>query len=190
MKLFEVLFSRLQPYKGLSLNIYFHNDKQILWEQFLRDYCPKLETIGTSEDSKECFDVADVKIKGFTLHTYGPSRANPNFNISLIGEKRRKEREKQEIFYRFKRELERNPNVKGPIFEGLMEDAQYVKMIQETLDAKPSLNKEYFTLLIAKLKQNGWEVSEDSTPEKLTEGISLIVVKPPNSDMWSLRRAY
>lgn len=189
MKLFEKLLGRLQPYKSLSLDMHFDNE-QTLWEQFLRDYDPKLKTIGTYERSKECFDVADVEIKGFSLHVLGPSRANPNFNVSLVEEENRKERERQEVFYRFQKELERNPDVKGSLFEGLMEDAQYVKMIKETLAAKPSSNKEYFTLLIAKLKQNDWEVSEDSTPEKLTEGLPLIIVKPPNSSTWHLRRAH
>lgn len=40
--------------------------------------------------------------------------------------------------------------------------------------------------LFQKLKEEGWEISEKESPESFLKS-SLIVVKPPNSDMWQLR---
>lgn len=183
MNPFEKLLRRLNPYRGLESTLHFPDDK--MWQQFLTDFNPKTETIGTRPWSDECVDTFKIKLENIVVKGYSPHRPNPNFDKNALAARNIKQTEERLLQRRFVREIERYGNPEPPIFEGLEEDAQFNKIIRQSRLESGS-QKEVVTRFLSKLKESGWEVSEDSTIEDICKS-NMITVRAPKGESWSLR---
>jgi len=182
LNLFERLLKILNPYRSIRISVHFDDEAQ--FERFKKDYNPKIKIVGDWPESDHIFEAIETKVNGVKIEAYGPAKPNPSYDSKLRSEKNEEARKKREIDDRFRREVERQGNPDPPLYEGLKEDVDFTYLLN-TMPESTNLI-EFLNSFISRIKEAGWEVSVESTPEDVAKN-GLIVVKAPKSKSWSLR---